>query len=89
MASSPDLLHGLLDDNLAALLDDMVGRDSQLSATQLPTTSDALSFRDFLPIYNGSASEQPSPQEPTFDPGLHYEDHNNDNHASQKRSGSG
>ncbi|KAK9904170.1 hypothetical protein WJX75_005784 [Coccomyxa subellipsoidea] len=66
----------------------MVGRDSQLSATQLPTTSDALSFRDFLPIYNGSASEQPSPQEPTFDPGLHYEDHNNDNHASQKRSGS-
>lgn len=89
MASSPDLLHGLLDDNLAALLDDMVDRDGQLSATELPTTSDALSFGDFLPLFHGSASGQPSPQEPIFDPGLHYEDHSSDKNASRKRSGSG
>ncbi len=89
MTSPPDLLQGLLDDNLAAFLDDIVTRDGQGSVAELPTTSDTMPFGDFLPTYTSSLSGQHVAQGPTLDPVFHYQDYSNDNEVSRKRSGSG
>ena len=89
MGSSPDLLQGLLDDNLSALLDDMLPRDGQFSAGELASTSDTLPFGEFLPMYQASVPGQPFPQEPVFHLGIAGDDNSNDNQGSRKRSGSG
>lgn len=89
MESSPDLLNGLLDDNLTALLDDMISHDGQGSVAQLPSTSDSLAFCEFMPVYNAPIAQHPHPYKPIVDPVNECEDHSDDTPGSRKRSGSG
>jgi len=89
MESSPDLLNGLLDDNLTAFLDEMISHDGQGSVAQLPSTSNNLAFCDFMPVYNAPTAVHPHSNIPIIDPGNECEDHSNDTPGSRKRSGSG
>lgn len=65
--SSSDFLEGLLDENLTALLDDMVTRDIQRFAGESPSTLETPSFGDVLPLHTSLVSGQPIAQFPTSD----------------------
>lgn len=89
MISSPVLMHGLLDDNLTAWLDDLVNSDAHISIVEGPSALGTVSFGDALPMPTSFFPGQPLAHLPTFDQDSPCDDNINNSGASQRRTGSG
>lgn len=87
----PDLLQGLLNDNLADLLEDMLPRDGQLNDCGPPSTSGELPSDGFLPSFLPQdfigTSHGPNHQE--MEQSIRCDTISTDPQGLRKRSGSG